>query len=743
MTIRLTGYADPLTTRPGGTVKFMVSSELPEYRAEIVRVIHGDPNPKGPGLKLEAVTSAVERDYPGRVQPIRTGSCVIVADAPVLAAVASITITGWIYPTTPDKGAQGIMGKWDPEANAGFALLIDDNGALALRLGDGNTVAEIHSEARLLARHWYFIAAAFDAATATAQLVQRPLADWPHDTSGAEVSTDLAAAIGACKAPLIMAACFAGEDRGQVLTERHYNGKLEAPAVFGRALTRDELRSVQAGGWRSVDGPIVGAWSFARDFDSERVTDESPNALHGTAIQMPARAMSGHGWSGNEDNYLRAPAQYGAIHFHADDLEDAHWDADFEWQVPEDLRSGIYAARVKSGEVDDYLPVFVCPAAGQAKADIAFLVPTASYLAYANDRMIDGPQALFTNKDPTLHKAAYDYCFANNLLSTYDLHEDGSGVCYSSTRRPIVNMRPEFHHTVLATPHQFPADLHLVDWLEAQQFNYDVITDHLLHAEGNALLQPYRTIVTGTHPEYWSHEMLDALQAYLRNGGRIMYLGGNGFYWVTSFAPGRPHAVEIRRADGIRAWEHEPGELYHSFSGEPGGLWRWRGKPPQQLVGVGFSAQGFDSSSPYRRQPGSYDPRAAFIFDGVDDEVIGDFDSLVMRHGAAGFELDRYDERLGTPAHALLLATSFGHSDSYQHVIEEVLISDSRQGGTVDPRVHADLVFFEYPNDGAVFSTGSIAWCGALSHNDYDNNVSRITANVLRAFSTADALPVG
>ena len=45
------------------------------------------------------------------------------------------------------------------------------------------------------------------------------------------------------------------------------------------------------------------------------------------------------------------------------------------------------------------------------------------------------------------------------------------------------------------------------------------------------------------------------------------------------------------------------------------------------------------------------------------------------------------------------------------------------------------MVFFETPNDGAVFSTGSISWCGSLSHNGYDNDVSRITANVLRRFS--------
>ena len=34
-----------------------------------------------------------------------------------------------------------------------------------------------------------------------------------------------------------------------------------------------------------------------------------------------------------------------------------------------------------------------------------------------------------------------------------------------------------------------------------------------------------------------------------------------------------------------------------------------------------------------------------------------------------------------------------------------------------------------------MFSTGSIAWCGSLAHDGYDNNVSRITANVLARFS--------
>jgi N,N-dimethylformamidase len=62
-------------------------------------------------------------------------------------------------------------------------------------------------------------------------------------------------------------------------------------------------------------------------------------------------------------------------------------------------------------------------------------------------------------------------------------------------------------------------------------------------------------------------------------------------------------------------------------------------------------------------------------------------------------------------------------------------------GGTVNPRVRADMVYFTTPGGGGVFSTGSIAWSASLSHDDYDNNVSRITANVFERFASPDPLP--
>ncbi|MBK8909004.1 MAG: hypothetical protein IPM60_14220 [Rhodospirillales bacterium] len=179
---------------------------------------------------------------------------------------------------------------------------------------------------------------------------------------------------------------------------------------------------------------------------------------------------------------------------------------------------------------------------------------------------------------------------------------------------------------------------------------FDVITDEDLHAEGLALLEPYDVVITGTHPEYHSTHMWDAMRAWIDRGGRLMYVAANGWYWRIAFHDELDGVIEVRRAeDGIRTWEADPGEYHHSFTGEYGGLWRRQGRPPQALLGIGFMAQGFDICSYYRRQPDSHDPRAAFVFEGVEGEIIGDFG--LIGGGAAGLELDAIRHDLGTPPH--------------------------------------------------------------------------------------------
>jgi len=151
------------------------------------------------------------------------------------------------------------------------------------------------------------------------------------------------------------------------------------------------------------------------------------------------------------------------------------------------------------------------------------------------------------------------------------------------------------------------------------------------------------------------------------------------------------------------------------------------------ICGVAYVAQGFDESTFYTRNTDSFDPRAEFIFEGVGgDEKIGDFG--LTGNGAAGMEIDAINYDLGTPPNALVLASSHNHTPAYLLVLDEMLFNIMDSGGDVCEQVRADMVFFETPGGGAVFSVGSIAWSGALSHNGYDNNVSLITGNVLKRF---------
>jgi N,N-dimethylformamidase len=123
----------------------------------------------------------------------------------------------------------------------------------------------------------------------------------------------------------------------------------------------------------------------------------------------------------------------------------------------------------------------------------------------------------------------------------------------------------------------------------------------------------------------------------------------------------------------------------------------------------------------------------AFIFaDIAEDGPIGDFG--IIGGGAAGLEVDRFDHRLGTPRNAYLLASSEGLTDTYWLTVEELPETYPGLGAQEQGLVRADMVFFRTPNGGAVFSVGSMAWAGSLSHNDYKNNVSRITDNVVRRF---------
>ena len=82
-----------------------------------------------------------------------------------------------------------------------------------------------------------------------------------------------------------------------------------------------------------------------------------------------------------------------------------------------------------------------------------------------------------------------------------------------------------------------------------KNFDFDVVTDEDLHLEGVELLNRYRCVLTGSHPEYSSEKMLAAYEQYQLNGGRWIYLGSDGFYWISEYHPDNPNIIEVRKGE--------------------------------------------------------------------------------------------------------------------------------------------------------------------------------------------------
>ena len=138
------------------------------------------------------------------------------------------------------------------------------------------------------------------------------------------------------------------------------------------ALSRQDIETMKMGANRAMTerrncGPtgdlakvIVGSWDFSDGINTIMGKDKGPYLYNLDIVNCPTRAMTGHNFTGHNFDWKHAQDEYGAIHFHDDDIDDARWDVDFEWDVPEGQNSAFYAAKITTDAGDeDYIPFWV------------------------------------------------------------------------------------------------------------------------------------------------------------------------------------------------------------------------------------------------------------------------------------------------------------------------------------------------------------------------------------------------
>ncbi len=729
------GYAWPMIVSAGEKIAFHLSSPtLKTAEATLVRVRCADPDPAGPGIRVTEMAAPINGAVGLTQQPLLPGSCAVVADAPALIDFQSFTVGAFIWPTMPGARAQTLISRWH-DGSGGWRLGLDEHGHLEFVLSVKSETWRVATAQPLVVREWALVGGAWDAQARILRVMIRSLDNQGGRERRATVEGKGPAAM---QWPMDLPLVIAAQATKDVASfGAFYDGKIDRPRLYAEALGIDALRQLcDSYEITPADAQLVAAWNFSLGVATSIVTDLSTNRLQGALRQMPARGMTGANWDGSSDRWTERPDQYGAIHFHSDDMADAGWTPTAKFTIPKDWRSGFYALRLRAqpaggDPVESFVGFFLRADIGKPRAPLAFVASTGTFLAYANSALRMDQVHAEAMLEGLLTLSRDDLYLQEHRelgLSTYDTHADGSGWCISTGKRPILNMRPR------GNVFNYGNDTHFIDWLEETGQDYDIVTDDDIHWHGLQVLKPYRCVVTGSHPEYISREIWDAFDAYQQGGGRHMYLGGNGFYWRIAYHPTEPHIIEMRRGmTGLRTWEGEAGETALAFTGEPSSTWRSNGRPPQRLVGVGFDAQVFMHSSPYRWLEGAKQANLKWLTDGIDlDKPLGDFG--LRGNGAAGVEVDRFELTLGTPPEAVWLATADRLGYGGTPAPEEVRTLHRGVMGDQNAQVRADLVYFPTANGGGVFSTGSIAYVCALSHANYDNNISRLTGNVLKRF---------
>ena len=357
--MKLTGYTDSVCVRPGGSLGFHIHCEGDHVDAQLVRLLHGDENPAGPGFQEREIASSVDGRHPAGRQEIFRGSFAELETPTPLLDDDNFEIDLWIWPTRPGLGAQGLLSWCAPNRNS-LLVALDDVGRVAACIGSREI---IRSRESLASRVWTHVR------------LQRNLAHFkltvaPRDFSPRYGAKDVSEATFDDGGPLfgrrlIIAAANADSIGSRRRPFQVFNGKMA------------RLRLGSSGETRS-------AFDFSLQPQGRRLVD-AKRELVATCYNRPTRAMTGPSFGVRTVTPLEPT--HDAIHFHDDDVADVQWPETFRFNAPGDLPSGVYAMRLRTESAEDHIPFLVAPPRGQVSSRLALLMPTFSYLAYANESL--------------------------------------------------------------------------------------------------------------------------------------------------------------------------------------------------------------------------------------------------------------------------------------------------------------------------------------------------------------------
>ncbi len=351
------------------------------------------------------------------------------------------------------------------------------------------------------------------------------------------------------------------------------------------------------------------------------------------------------------------------------------WNVSFFKTIPA-WPSGIYSATVVdlSGN-PTYIPFIIKPQPS-ARAEVAILANTNTWLAYNGW----------------------------GCGSKYDGKANVSFLRPNPAASPLSGI--EGHHLT-------QGELWTHTWLRSRGLAPDVFSDLDLH--NNGLPSSYKVLILTTHPEYWSHQMINNLRTFLNNGGTLLYLGGNGLFERGSYY-GDQSGMVFRA--GVEGGPRE-NALFRRLSPPD---------PERNILGVATEACGV-AGAPYAVQAGM---AGHFLFDGTALNAGDTFGATGLSFfgggGASGWETDTSTGAgaLGIPSDCDMGTTATYPVSPYPSLPASfiVLAKGTNAGG-----VGGEMTYYVHSGGGVVFSVGSLNFGGSLA---VDPVIQQIVCNVLK-----------
>ncbi len=578
----LTGYLDPLGVRPGQVLKVHLSAPA-TYEVAVGRLGRRAlllPEPDDAADRAEVTWLASVASPTASRHDVHPGSYGAAQHAlPGRPATVSAWVRLWRLPATVETSSlAAVVSDFDYPGHCGWALGVDADGHPGCYLGDGGHHDRVNwtfATSSLLSRLGEWVHLAF---TVNGERVQM----WVDGTVAAEgrAARTEPGSIAPAGTVRVAAAAQSG------LADHFLDGDVSDVALFSRALTRHEVvmltedRAMSSAMPAGADA-LLAHWPL-RERAATTAADASGNGRHLTLWNAPtlnipgppaSRAIGRPGYDPDAD-----PTRGGSIRFASDDLIDCGWPAAAEITVPEDAASGTYYVRVTlAGASDDplELPFVVVRPRPRRPRSVALLYATFTWTTYAR-RSTDGVNI------PGLASSAYTRNVGGRLFFNLGM------------RLPLPRVRPFIHPSHLrdATVHQHLVrpERHAEAWLASEGYAYECITDAELDADPG-LLSRFAALMIVGHNEYWTRNMRDGVEEYLRGGGNVVCLSGNTAFWRVGYDHDTK-VIEVRKTThpgegtGV-AWlpPDEWGERWHT-DGRPGGKWSYLGQAPSELLGL-------------------------------------------------------------------------------------------------------------------------------------------------------------